>query len=70
VLVQDQATSAVWGMPGRVAEAGLASASLPLNCIAEALIQRVATGRFADCTEGLSRFSTKSKRSEIPCAML
>ena len=70
VLVQDQATSAVWGMPGRVAEAGLASASLPLNCIAEALIQRVAMGRFADCTESLPRSSTKSERSEIPCGVL
>ncbi|MFZ1990104.1 MAG: chemotaxis response regulator protein-glutamate methylesterase [Alphaproteobacteria bacterium] len=34
ILVQDQATSVVWGMPGAVAEAGLASAVLPLPEIA------------------------------------
>jgi two-component system, chemotaxis family, protein-glutamate methylesterase/glutaminase len=31
VLVQDEATSVVWGMPGAVAQAGLASAILPLR---------------------------------------
>ncbi|MDZ4741608.1 MAG: chemotaxis response regulator protein-glutamate methylesterase [Alphaproteobacteria bacterium] len=34
VLAQDEATSVVWGMPGAVAQAGLASAVLPLNAIA------------------------------------
>jgi two-component system chemotaxis response regulator CheB len=34
VLAQDEATSAVWGMPGRVSEAGIASATLPLSAIA------------------------------------
>lgn len=42
VLAQDQATSAVWGMPGRVSEAGLAEAVLPLNRIASALMERTA----------------------------
>lgn len=37
VLVQDEATSVVWGMPGAVANAGLASAILPLQAIAEAI---------------------------------
>jgi two-component system chemotaxis response regulator CheB len=36
VLAQDAGTSAVWGMPGRVAEAGIASATLPLTAIAGA----------------------------------
>ena len=45
VLAQDEATSAVWGMPGRVAEAGIASAVLPLAAIAGELKQRVNTGR-------------------------
>ena len=31
VLAQDQATSAVWGMPGAVVHAGLADRTLPLN---------------------------------------
>ena len=39
VLAQDEATSAVWGMPGRVSEAGIASATLPLWGIAGALKQ-------------------------------
>jgi two-component system chemotaxis response regulator CheB len=47
VLAQDEATSAVWGMPGRVSEAGIASATLPLWGIAGALKQRVSAGRVA-----------------------
>lgn len=31
VLVQDQASSVVWGMPGAVAEAGLADAAVPIT---------------------------------------
>jgi two-component system chemotaxis response regulator CheB len=31
VIAQDQATSVVWGMPGAVAQAGLAAAILPLD---------------------------------------
>ena len=34
VLVQDEATSVVWGMPGFVARAGLADAALPLAFVA------------------------------------
>ncbi len=45
VLAQDEASSAVWGMPGRVSEAGIASATLPLWGIAGALKQRVSAGR-------------------------
>lgn len=45
VLAQDEASSAVWGMPGRVSEAGIASATLPLSAIAGALEQRVNAGR-------------------------
>ena len=45
VLAQDEATSAVWGMPGRVSEAGIASATLPLWGIASAIKQRVSAGR-------------------------
>jgi len=39
VMAQDEATSVVWGMPGQVAHAGLASAVLPLNEIAPKLIR-------------------------------
>lgn len=34
VLAQDEATSVVWGMPGAVAQAGLASAVVPLDNVA------------------------------------
>jgi two-component system chemotaxis response regulator CheB len=39
VLAQDQATSAVWGMPGAVAQAGLANSILPLNAIAPEILR-------------------------------
>jgi two-component system chemotaxis response regulator CheB len=39
VLAQDQATSAVWGMPGAVAQAGLATRVLPLSAIAPEVIR-------------------------------
>jgi two-component system chemotaxis response regulator CheB len=45
VIVQDQATSVVWGMPGAVAAAGLASAQLPLKDVAPAILARLAKGR-------------------------
>jgi two-component system, chemotaxis family, protein-glutamate methylesterase/glutaminase len=41
VLVQDQATSVVWGMPGAIAQAGLADEILPLDRIAEALTRHL-----------------------------
>ncbi|MGY1740541.1 MULTISPECIES: protein-glutamate methylesterase/protein-glutamine glutaminase [unclassified Blastococcus] len=41
VVVQDQATSVVWGMPGAVASAGLADEILPLDRIAEAILRRL-----------------------------
>ena len=47
VLAQDEATSAVWGMPARVSEAGIASATLPLWGIASALKERVNTRQAA-----------------------
>ena len=41
VLVQDEATSVVWGMPGFVAQAGLAEKVLPLPQIAPEILRRV-----------------------------
>ncbi|HLY40884.1 MAG TPA: chemotaxis-specific protein-glutamate methyltransferase CheB [Terracidiphilus sp.] len=41
VLAQDQATSAVWGMPGAVAGAGLANRVLPLEAIAPEILKIV-----------------------------
>jgi two-component system chemotaxis response regulator CheB len=39
VLAQDQATSTVWGMPGAVAQAGLAHKILPLAAIAPEIVR-------------------------------
>jgi two-component system chemotaxis response regulator CheB len=39
VIVQDEATSVVWGMPGAVALAGHASAVLPLDQIAPKIVR-------------------------------
>ena len=41
VLVQDQASSAVWGMPGAVANAGLAHKVLPLRAIVPEILRIV-----------------------------
>ncbi len=43
ILVQDEATSVVWGMPGAVANAGLAAAVLPLPQIGAAILARCNT---------------------------
>lgn len=42
VVVQDEVSSVVWGMPGFVARAGLAHRVLPLNTIAGELVRRTA----------------------------
>jgi two-component system chemotaxis response regulator CheB len=41
VLVQDEASSVVWSMPGVVAQAGLADRVLPLGALGPEIIQRV-----------------------------
>ena len=41
ILVQDEATSVVWGMPGFVARAGLADRVLPLPMLAGEIIRRI-----------------------------
>ena len=50
VIVQDESSSVVWGMPGAVANAGLASAILPLDRIAP-LISGVLRGIFPGGTK-------------------
>lgn len=42
ILAQDEASSVVWGMPGFVANAGLADAVLPLEAMASEILRRVA----------------------------
>ncbi len=45
VLVQDAASSVVWGMPGAVARAGCADAVLPLDELGPEIVRRVYKGR-------------------------
>jgi two-component system chemotaxis response regulator CheB len=45
VIVQDEASSVVWGMPGFVAKAGLADCILPVKEIADEIVRRVNRGR-------------------------
>ena len=43
VVIQDEATSVVWGMPGAVANAGLADRVLPLDLVVPEIL-RLARG--------------------------
>jgi two-component system chemotaxis response regulator CheB len=60
VLAQDEASSAVWGMPGRVVKAGIASAVLPLGGIAEELLRRV----------NARRATKRMQRQSVPVGLL
>ena len=63
ILVQDQATSVVWGMPGFVANAGLADRVLPLDQLAMEIIYRARSGR--NSMRGL-RSAPWSMESSVP----
>ena len=71
VLVQDEATSVVWGMPGAVAREGIADEVLPLSSIADAIQRRLGpAGRTAPpappapaATRPLAASSTSPTRS-------
>jgi two-component system chemotaxis response regulator CheB len=45
IVVQDEATSVVWGMPGAIATAGLADSILPLDQIGSAVLERISAMR-------------------------
>jgi two-component system chemotaxis response regulator CheB len=45
VIVQDEQSSVVWGMPGFVARAGLQDKILPLNQIGQEIINKTKVGR-------------------------
>jgi two-component system chemotaxis response regulator CheB len=52
VVVQDEATSIVWGMPGFVARAGLAEKVLPLDTIAAEIVRRTGAPLVPGATSG------------------
>jgi two-component system chemotaxis response regulator CheB len=51
ILAQDEATSVVWGMPGYVANAGLAEKVLPLGQIGGEVMRRLDMGRIPAARE-------------------
>ena len=55
VVAQDEASSVVWGMPGAVVSAGLADRVLPLDQIADELMQRAQVGRPLRSVQPLGR---------------
>jgi two-component system chemotaxis response regulator CheB len=55
ILVQDEATSVVWGMPGAVAGAGLAERVLPVGEIASEVVRRTSVGRSAAAARAHAR---------------
>jgi len=58
IIVQDEATSVVWSMPGFVAKAGLADSILPLPDIAGEILRRIPAGRPAAVTLPLAKQSS------------
>jgi two-component system chemotaxis response regulator CheB len=63
ILVQDEASSVVWGMPGTVAKTGLADRVLPLPQLADEIVSRVWTGRQAERRAAPARMGQNSFRS-------
>jgi two-component system chemotaxis response regulator CheB len=51
VLAQDEATSTVWGMPGAVANAGLAQSVLPLQAIVPEILRIAARSSSSEARE-------------------
>ncbi len=45
IIAQDKESSVIWGMPGAVANAGLAEELIPLNRMGDAIVRRVMVGR-------------------------
>jgi two-component system chemotaxis response regulator CheB len=45
IIAQDEASSVVWGMPGAVAQAGLADRVVPLAQVCTEIVRRVRSGR-------------------------
>ena len=50
LVVQDEATSVVWGMPGAAVQAGLPCDVLPLGKLADTITSRVNAGRGGGAT--------------------
>jgi two-component system, chemotaxis family, protein-glutamate methylesterase/glutaminase len=58
VIIQDEASSIVWGMPGLVHSSGLADAAYPLDHIAAEITRRVVQSRSSSDHADHNRFAT------------
>ena len=65
VLVQDEASSVVWGMPGQVAAAGLADEVIPLDQIASRIEHLVSRSRAATRTSAPLRSDNASPNRRL-----
>jgi two-component system chemotaxis response regulator CheB len=69
VMAQDEATSAVWGMPGRVTESGIAVSTLPLSALAREVNMRVSHDRSSVGVVQRSQYP-RSLRREVANGLL
>ncbi|MFZ1006478.1 MAG: chemotaxis response regulator protein-glutamate methylesterase [Candidatus Sulfotelmatobacter sp.] len=58
VIIQDEASSIVWGMPGLVHASGLADAAYPLDHLAAEITRRVVQSRNSHAPVDLNRYAT------------
>jgi two-component system chemotaxis response regulator CheB len=64
VIVQDEASSVVWGMPGLVHASGLADAAYPLDRMATEITRRVLQSRGSRSPVEVNRHSTLEPRAQ------
>ena len=64
VIVQDEASSVVWGMPGLVHTSGLADATYPLDRMATEITRRVLQSRGALVASEVKSYSTLERRAQ------
>jgi two-component system chemotaxis response regulator CheB len=75
VLTQDEASSVVWGMPGRVTQTGIASATLPLMSLGDELTRRAwkrrsrRTAATVDLRHGIAATSDSGTRRRTDSGM-
>jgi two-component system chemotaxis response regulator CheB len=65
ILVQDQASSIVWGMPGQIAAAGLADGTFSLKSMAAEICRRVALKRSSPSEASRPR-AAETKKVAVP----
>jgi two-component system chemotaxis response regulator CheB len=64
VIIQDEASSVVWGMPGLVHASGLADAAYPLDRLATEITRRVLQSRGSRAPLDLKSYSTLEPRAK------